>query len=237
MHRFGSRAGRVAEPSNHDVDTSWARSRGFRRPTSSRRRRHSRTATPRRCCASRIGSRRSSPTKTASRPTSPAATAPRDLVTTRTPCGTGPTHRRHASAHSPAKLDALPANAFAPFSKQTWSDYWWLDMCLGWPVPDRFEPAVPEGTVFEGIPALILAGDLDTVVSIETSRALLEGFPDATFLLVRGPATSRSGVTPAPARSRRPSSTPSMPATRRAPAHNPSSSGRSWFWGGTLSWR
>ena len=85
-----------------------------------------------------------------------------------------------------AELDALPANAFAPFTKQTWNDYWWLDMCLGWPAPDRFEPAVPEGAVFDGIPALILAGDLDTVVSTETSRALLEGFPDATFLLVRG---------------------------------------------------
>jgi pimeloyl-ACP methyl ester carboxylesterase len=85
-----------------------------------------------------------------------------------------------------AELDALPANAFAPFTKQTWNDYWWLDMCLGWPAPDRFEPAVPGGAVFDGIPALILAGDLDTVVSTETSRALLEGFPDATFLLVRG---------------------------------------------------
>jgi pimeloyl-ACP methyl ester carboxylesterase len=94
-----------------------------------------------------------------------------------------PAAREHALA---AELDALPANAFAPFTKQTWNDYWWLDMCLGWPAPDRFEPAVPEGAVFDGIPALILAGDLDTVVSTETSRALLEGFPEATFLLVRG---------------------------------------------------
>ena len=85
-----------------------------------------------------------------------------------------------------AELEALPANAFAPFTKQTWNDYWWLDMCLGWPAPDRFEPAVPEGAVSTGIPALVLAGDLDTVVSTETSRALLEGFPDATFLVVRG---------------------------------------------------
>ncbi len=59
-------------------------------------------------------------------------------------------------------------------------------MCLGWPAPDRFEPAVPEGAIFVGIPALILAGDLDTVVSTEISRALVEWFPDATFLLVRG---------------------------------------------------
>lgn len=85
-----------------------------------------------------------------------------------------------------AELDALPANAFAPFTKQTWNDYWWLDMCLGWPTPDRFEPAVPEGAVFAGIPALVLAGDLDTVVSTETSMALLEGFPDATFLVIGG---------------------------------------------------
>ena len=45
---------------------------------------------------------------------------------------------------------------------------------------------MPEGAVFDGIPALILAGDLDSAVSPETSHALLEGFPDATFLLVRG---------------------------------------------------
>jgi len=94
-----------------------------------------------------------------------------------------PAAREHALA---AELDALPANAFAPFTKQAWNDYWWLDMCLGWPAPDRFEPAVPEGAVFAGIPALVLAGDLDTVVSTEVSRALLDGFPDATFLLVRG---------------------------------------------------
>ena len=120
------------------------------------------------------------------RPTSPAATAPLGPATTRTPCGTAPTRRRRASDALAAELDALPDDAFAPFTKQTWNDYWWLDMCLGWPAPDRFEPAVPEGAVFDGIPALILAGDLDTVVSTETSRALLEGFPDATFLLVRG---------------------------------------------------
>jgi pimeloyl-ACP methyl ester carboxylesterase len=94
-----------------------------------------------------------------------------------------PAAREHALA---AELEILPANAFAPFTKATWNDYWWLDMCLGWPAPDRFEPAVPEGAVFDGIPALILAGDLDTVVSTETSRVLLDGFPDATFLLVRG---------------------------------------------------
>jgi pimeloyl-ACP methyl ester carboxylesterase len=94
-----------------------------------------------------------------------------------------PAAREHALA---AELDALPDDAFAPFTKQTWNDYWWLDMCLGWPAPDRFEQAVPKGAVLDGIPALILAGDLDTVVSTETSRALLEGFPDATFLLVRG---------------------------------------------------
>jgi pimeloyl-ACP methyl ester carboxylesterase len=90
--------------------------------------------------------------------------------------------RQHALA---AELDALPENAFAPFTKQAWNDYWWLDMCLGWPAPDRFEPAVPESAAFADIPALILAGDLDAVVSTEISRTLLDSFPDATFLLVR----------------------------------------------------
>jgi pimeloyl-ACP methyl ester carboxylesterase len=84
-----------------------------------------------------------------------------------------------------AELDALPENTFAPFTKQTWNDYWWLDMCLEWPAPDRFEPAVPKGAALADISALILAGDLDMVVSTQTSRTLLESFPDATFLLVR----------------------------------------------------
>jgi pimeloyl-ACP methyl ester carboxylesterase len=90
--------------------------------------------------------------------------------------------REHALA---AELDALPENAFAPFTKQAWNDYWWLDMCLGWPAPDRFEPAVPKGAAFVDIPTLILAGDLDTNVSTEISRTLLETFPNATFLFIR----------------------------------------------------
>jgi pimeloyl-ACP methyl ester carboxylesterase len=94
-----------------------------------------------------------------------------------------PAAREHALT---AELDALPESAFAPFTKRTWNDYWWLDMCLGWPAPDRFEPAVPEGAAFAEIPALILAGELDTVVSTGISRTLLEKFPNATFLLVRG---------------------------------------------------
>jgi pimeloyl-ACP methyl ester carboxylesterase len=93
-----------------------------------------------------------------------------------------PAAREHALG---AELDSLPENAFAPFTKQAWNDYWWLDMCLGWPAPDRFEPAVPEGAAFADVPALILAGDLDSVVSTEISRTLLETFPGATFLLVR----------------------------------------------------
>ena len=96
-----------------------------------------------------------------------------------------PAAREHALA---AELDALPANAFAPFTKQTWNDYWWLDMCLGWPAPDRFEPAVPEGTVFEGIPALILAGDLQMVRLDRNLQGAARGVPRRVL-----PARARGG--------------------------------------------
>jgi pimeloyl-ACP methyl ester carboxylesterase len=83
-----------------------------------------------------------------------------------------------------AELDAIGKDAFAPFTQEAWNDYWWLDMCLGWPAPDRFEPVVPEGIAPADVPALILAGDLDTIVPIQISRTLLDGFREATFLVV-----------------------------------------------------
>jgi pimeloyl-ACP methyl ester carboxylesterase len=60
------------------------------------------------------------------------------------------------------------------------------DGCLGWPAPDRFEPAVPAGAEFPEVPTLILAGDSDTIVPRELVETLHAEFPDAAFVTVAG---------------------------------------------------
>ena len=109
-----------------------------------------------------------------------------------------PAAREHALA---AELDALPDDAFAPFTKQTWNDYWWLDMCLGWPAPDRFEPAVPEGAVFAGIR---LWSWPETWTPLSRSRPpgrCSRGSRAQPSWSSGVPATSRSAAAPAPCRS------------------------------------
>ena len=44
-----------------------------------------------------------------------------------------------------AVLAALPVTAFAPFSKRTWSGWFYPDACVAWPAPDRYVPAIPHG--------------------------------------------------------------------------------------------
>jgi hypothetical protein len=61
-------------------------------------------------------------------------------------------------------------------------------MCVAWPAPSRFTPAVPAGTTVRGVPALVLHGDLDTSVSSLSSRGLLAIFTDATYRSVAGAA-------------------------------------------------
>ncbi len=90
-------------------------------------------------------------------------------------------------------LAALPAAAFAPFSKQAWTAFWIPDSCLYWPAPDRFTPAVPPSATVTGVPTLILSGDLDTVVPTENTRALLATFPRALFLDVAGAGHPAAG--------------------------------------------
>jgi pimeloyl-ACP methyl ester carboxylesterase len=90
-------------------------------------------------------------------------------------------------------LAALPAAAFAPFSKQAWIAFWIPDACLYWPAPDRFTPAVPPGATVTGVPTLILSGDLDTIVPTENTRALLATFPRAQFLDAAGAAHPAAG--------------------------------------------
>jgi pimeloyl-ACP methyl ester carboxylesterase len=85
-----------------------------------------------------------------------------------------------------AALGALPADTFEPFSVDGWIGYGWPDICIGWPAPNRFEPAVPPAAVFPDVPTLILAGDIDAIVPIEQVQSLKLEFPHATFVVVAG---------------------------------------------------
>ncbi len=92
-----------------------------------------------------------------------------------------------------AALAALPVTAFAPFSKQAWTGWFYDDACVAWPAPDRYVPAVPYDAVARGVPALVLRGDLDTVVSSLNSHSLLAIFPSATYVSVAGAGHPSAG--------------------------------------------
>lgn len=92
-------------------------------------------------------------------------------------------------------LAALGPEAFAPFTPHAFTTLFTSDVCLRWPAPDRFTPAVPPGATARGVPTLLLSGDLDTNVPTETSRRLLAVFRQATLVPVAGaahPSTSWS---------------------------------------------
>jgi pimeloyl-ACP methyl ester carboxylesterase len=83
-----------------------------------------------------------------------------------------------------AALAALPADYFAPWTVAEWIGYMPVEGCIGWPVPDRYEPVHPDGFKLTGVPTLILAGDRET--DTEGARQLLDLFPDASFRIVHG---------------------------------------------------
>jgi pimeloyl-ACP methyl ester carboxylesterase len=83
-------------------------------------------------------------------------------------------------------IAALPAGAFAPFSKSSWTRVFVYRWCVVWPAPARFEPVIPPGSTFPDVPTLILSGDVDNLVPTFFSRPLLSEFPKATFVLVAG---------------------------------------------------
>jgi pimeloyl-ACP methyl ester carboxylesterase len=87
-----------------------------------------------------------------------------------------------------AALKALPADTFAPFTRAGFAAGAApiLDLCLDWPAPSRFEPAIPAGASYPDLPTLILSGDGDTQAPTELARRLLAAFPKATFAIVAG---------------------------------------------------
>jgi pimeloyl-ACP methyl ester carboxylesterase len=83
--------------------------------------------------------------------------------------------------------DALPRDRFAPFSVEAWAvtDNFNPDPCIAWPAPSRhLEPPVPPGARFPNLPALILAGDLDTFVPLEDNRRVADQFPNRRFVTI-----------------------------------------------------
>jgi hypothetical protein len=82
-------------------------------------------------------------------------------------------------------VDALPADYFGPFSKETATDYMVDDLgagCIGWELPSTPTPVIPEGVTSVDVPALILSGDFDNTVSEGVARSAAAVFKDAIFL-------------------------------------------------------
>lgn len=99
-----------------------------------------------------------------------------------------------------AKYDALIKKSdaqFVPFTAKAWGDAWAIDQCIVWPAPTHYDPVVPAGTIFADIPTLILSGDVDTSVTTDLSRVLLDHFPKAKVVVVAGaqhPSFNRAGA-------------------------------------------
>ena len=65
--------------------------------------------------------------------------------------------RREKYAES---LERLPARQYAPFAPRALTSIYPPDLCIGYPAPDRFVPAVRPGATSD-VPALLLSGELD----------------------------------------------------------------------------
>jgi pimeloyl-ACP methyl ester carboxylesterase len=85
-----------------------------------------------------------------------------------------------------AAVAALPTSAFEPFSVSGWLGSFVPigDGCVPWPSPTGGQPAIPPGARFPDVPALVLTGDLDTVVPSQNARAVARQFPHAQVVSV-----------------------------------------------------
>jgi pimeloyl-ACP methyl ester carboxylesterase len=90
-----------------------------------------------------------------------------------------PPGARWASAVSIA--DGLPADAFAPFGRNTALKSRLIEACLGWPSSAR---AVPALGPLPDVPALLLAGGADIGAPLEDARALQALLPRSELMVV-----------------------------------------------------
>jgi pimeloyl-ACP methyl ester carboxylesterase len=90
---------------------------------------------------------------------------------------------------------SLPTDAFAPFSMRGWEVWKIADLCIRWPAPDRFTPAVPRHAVFPNTPTLVLSGDFDINVPTFWSQIVADEFPNSTLVSVAGTGHTPLGWT------------------------------------------
>ena len=83
-------------------------------------------------------------------------------------------------------LEARPSSEFAPFSKSALTHLFPPDLCVQWPAPDRFTPAVPRGTSATGFPVLQLTGDLDGNVPRQAAHKIRSVFPQVQVVDLQG---------------------------------------------------
>jgi pimeloyl-ACP methyl ester carboxylesterase len=80
----------------------------------------------------------------------------------------------------------LPVDSFAPFSKEAATNLQFSTerQCIWWQRPTPFAPVVPPRATYPSTPTLVLAGDLDTTVTLEEARQVAGLFPNSTFVSV-----------------------------------------------------
>lgn len=87
-----------------------------------------------------------------------------------------------------AARDALPNDWYAPFSKDSASNYifdFTSLQCAGWAMPDEAEPLIPDGADFPDSPVIALEGEMDPVVPHAIVDDVTEFFPNATLYVVK----------------------------------------------------
>jgi pimeloyl-ACP methyl ester carboxylesterase len=92
-----------------------------------------------------------------------------------------------------ARLAAIPANAYRPFTARAWLSAVREsgDTCLRWPAGPP--PDVPTRASYTTSPVLVLAGDLDTNTPLRAAREAAAHFPSA--VLVRVPNVGHTPLT------------------------------------------
>ncbi len=82
-----------------------------------------------------------------------------------------------------ALIDALPADAFAPFGRRIASASHVLGMCLGWPSSSRMAASLGP---MPDVPALLLSGGADVSTPLADARALQALLPRSQLMVVPG---------------------------------------------------
>jgi pimeloyl-ACP methyl ester carboxylesterase len=98
--------------------------------------------------------------------------------------------RAYQGQNAIAQEQMLDPNVFAPFTIDEFLlmplDYSVVNLCLRWPVPAPAYPPgqpVPAGTVFPGMPAIVLSGDLDSLTPAAQAAQAAALFPAAQHIV------------------------------------------------------